>query len=701
MHQSRFFFLKVTSRPITEYTSGISPSIVSEFAKKIGHNSVDSFVEKKYTMVSPLEKFDYSHYEGAGNALKNACKREHCDALKWIEKCRKSYENITTKNNKKILIDGRNLDSGRYLVLDLETTTEKVNNRVANCFSEKNFIVLPGWLDYKGYVMIPPNNCTKEELQLCIKDGDFAENSAGQNVYVPYKVSHLCLPDLDNYDILVGHNLKFDLVYLWGDPKLRKFLSRGGRIWDTMYAEYLLEGHLGTIPQVEDDSGKIIDSVVRKSRRSGVLTLDTLAPKYGGTRKIDLVKKAWDAQVKTPEIPQEILAEYLAFDLKNTEIIYKGQMERALRGASLPLMHRRMDFILTICEAEHNGIRVEKPKPSTKNNSIDEKNIQDLIGEDLILRPDYALILTTSSQELIGIQRFLSLSEIKKNLFPETSSDLEANQAQAISHFSSGITKDSNAGSIYSFTWPNLKERCLHILLAFFENSYDCTLSNDSGEKEKVLQNFQRMCRYFVGDNEKLSVNKCLTKVTLEDSGKSKTHVLQRVNLCLPFANHIAFEESPYYKNRRFRSDFTSAFNLRSIENDPLNYFTSSVAQVCYGRIFRMLAKSWTDHPRTRHTQEWNAPNLSVDVSDASVIQEAQMVPDLKIIMCSTDGLWIDINQSSELNTKFISEIQNMMKLALREFIEMFDIFDIQFNRERKFLQLLNEPLDVNVEKIA
>ena len=92
---------------------------------------------------------------------------------------------------------------------------------------------------------------------------------------------------------IVGHNVKFDLHYMWRDPELVKFFERGGKVWDTMYAEYIVSGHS-----------------LKLGKGAG---LEDVARSYGGqTPKLDLVKQAW-ASAKTPAGVNEVGPAYRPF----------------------------------------------------------------------------------------------------------------------------------------------------------------------------------------------------------------------------------------------------------------------------------------------------------------------------------------------------------------------------------------------------
>ena len=205
----------------------------------------------------------------------------------------------------------------KFCVIDLETTTKKSKKRVANPFDPANHIVLPGYFDYKGKITIPKKYCSSRS--------DFR------------------LPSLDDYDVLVGHNIKFDLLHIFDQEELTRFFKRGGLIWDTMYAQYLLTGQ-----EISLGRG---------------LGLDDVARSYGGTiKKLDEVKDAWAAGKSTEEIPIALLTEYLEGDLRNTELIFRAQVQRAINQRQVIIINTRMDSLLCTTAMEYNGLKIDKKK---------------------------------------------------------------------------------------------------------------------------------------------------------------------------------------------------------------------------------------------------------------------------------------------------------------------------------------------------
>ncbi len=73
--------------------------------------------------------------------------------------------------------------------------------------------------------------------------------SAPENVQVMHKVEGYSrtLPAeiggmMAQADVIVGHNLPFDLSYIYKMKAFTAFLQRGGQVWDTQIAEYLMSG---------------------------------------------------------------------------------------------------------------------------------------------------------------------------------------------------------------------------------------------------------------------------------------------------------------------------------------------------------------------------------------------------------------------------------------------------------------------------
>lgn len=211
----------------------------------------------------------------------------------------------------------------RYLILDLETQTHTRFKRKANPFLPENYIVARGWkVDGDA-------KCSAEFY-------DDAES-----------VKPLHIPD--DVDVLVAHNAKFELLYemRFSSDSLHAFFKRGGRIWCTQYAEYLLNA---------------------QQQKFHMVSLDQIAPAYGGRVKIDGIKALWDAGVQTSDIDRDLLLDYLigtveegrnSGDIGNTEIVYLGQIKAAEELGMLTAIKLRMDGLCATSEMEFRGLKID------------------------------------------------------------------------------------------------------------------------------------------------------------------------------------------------------------------------------------------------------------------------------------------------------------------------------------------------------
>lgn len=206
-----------------------------------------------------------------------------------------------------------------YCVIDLETTIKKSYKRVANCFDEDNRIVASG-LKYKN------------------RDP------------VSYYEEKIANGWLDDVTMIIAHNAPFDLLWMWTNPHIKAFLKRGGKIFCTQFAEYLLSGQNKLYP-----------------------SLDYCSAKYGGVLKNDEIKAMWEQGIDTPDIPKDMLLDYLDGDVCNTEIVFHAQVKRAKKLGMINTLHTHMEGLLCIIEKTYNGMYVNIKKALRQKKGLEEK----------------------------------------------------------------------------------------------------------------------------------------------------------------------------------------------------------------------------------------------------------------------------------------------------------------------------------------
>ena len=156
--------------------------------------------------------------------------------------------------------------------------------------------------------------------------------SEGSSVFVG---TPTILPDIGRQIVsaseVVGFNIKFDLHWL-----RREGIGIGNRrVWDCQYAHFLLSGQREKYP-----------------------SLDGVLNHYGLPPKMHVVEEEyWSKGIDTPNIPPEIMLEYLATDLERTYQVYVKQKEDFGKNPRLYSLFRlACADLLVLAEMEYNGL---------------------------------------------------------------------------------------------------------------------------------------------------------------------------------------------------------------------------------------------------------------------------------------------------------------------------------------------------------
>lgn len=161
------------------------------------------------------------------------------------------------------------------LVVDVETT---ISNK-GNVYDYKNKCCLIGLFDGTTY---------------SIFDIEYSDHSYKENLQ---KIQSI----LNTFDVLVGFNIKFDIS--WCRRYGIDFSKHS--VWDCQLYDFISNNQTTPYP-----------------------SLNSVSEKHGFGQKLDIIEKEyWGKGVDTPDIPYELLAEYLKQDLKLTWDVYKKQLE--------------------------------------------------------------------------------------------------------------------------------------------------------------------------------------------------------------------------------------------------------------------------------------------------------------------------------------------------------------------------------------
>ena len=224
-----------------------------------------------------------------------------------------------------------------FVICDIETENREWYGNNSSPHNPENWIVAAGW---------------------CIDNQDI------QSEYFPSKElalsSNWLERALEGQQYLVAHNATFEIQWLmkYYPDTLMQFFKRGGKVFCTQYAEYLLSHQQEMYPRLEDCSLK-----------------------YGGTVKVDEVKILWEAGYTTSQIDRALLMKYLADpevgDVANTRRVAFSQIPLLQQQGMWKMCEIRMDSLLFNALATYFGLYVDL-EVAKKNQAEQEQRIEEI-----------------------------------------------------------------------------------------------------------------------------------------------------------------------------------------------------------------------------------------------------------------------------------------------------------------------------------
>ena len=161
----------------------------------------------------------------------------------------------------------------------------------------------------------------------------------GSKPYATYDaenfVTNIC--ELPPGAAVCGHNLSFDLMYLYRTSMFLREELQDRRIWDTQLAEYILS-----------------------AQQTKWSSLDELSVQYGLPVKDDKIKKYFEKGLGSDKIPSAELIPYLEQDVINTAQIARLQYARAIEAGQLTLIETQMEALHATTEMQYNGLHIIK-----------------------------------------------------------------------------------------------------------------------------------------------------------------------------------------------------------------------------------------------------------------------------------------------------------------------------------------------------
>lgn len=230
----------------------------------------------------------------------------------------------------------------RVLVIDLETENNPYYGSVASPHCPINYIVEYAYRVIeigKGPVVYN----TLESYRYNSLE-EFTNNFKGFN--------------FDGVDMIVAHNFSYEASWFMKHDfeNFCNFIKRGGRIYCTQLAHYLLSNQTDIYP-----------------------ALNEIAPLYGGTPKVDAVKALWEAGHKTSEIDPALLHEYLCSDhgdIDNTVKVFLGTWEQLRKRKMLTMALIRMDALLFSAFCMFFGMKVDMERAEELKRLNEERLVE-------------------------------------------------------------------------------------------------------------------------------------------------------------------------------------------------------------------------------------------------------------------------------------------------------------------------------------
>ena len=181
--------------------------------------------------------------------------------------------------------------------------------------------------------------------------------------------------DIANSDVIIGQNIKYDVNWL----ERLGIDCRHAKQDDVLIREYVLRGGVDKYDK---------------------LKLDLIAPIYGGSLKVDIMKKLWKSGVNVDQIDKAILSDYLRGDVANTWRVWCGQEQHPNRKRFDAILNMKRDLNGVVQRMEQNGFHINLDKAKEIKSTFDgyaaeaEVVINDLVSK--VVKPKLLVTMPSS-----------------------------------------------------------------------------------------------------------------------------------------------------------------------------------------------------------------------------------------------------------------------------------------------------------------
>jgi len=195
---------------------------------------------------------------------------------------------------------------------------------------------------------------------------------------------------LDKTTLLVGHNIKFDLLWLW-----EAGFKYDGRVCDTMLVEYTFN---------------------RGIKRS--LTLKDCCAFRGTIQKSDLTESYIKNNISFENIPIDIVEEYGRLDVKATRSLFDAQMlqlKKPQHKHLIKTIQNMCQFVVVLTKMEDNGIYINREALDEveKDFQREQDELRVKIDEEIHYRMGDTKINPSSPEQLSWLMYGLKVKDKK------------------------------------------------------------------------------------------------------------------------------------------------------------------------------------------------------------------------------------------------------------------------------------------------
>lgn len=173
-----------------------------------------------------------------------------------------------------------------------------------------------------------------DKVKLVHKKGGFKR-------LLPFRIRRV----LGKSHTIIGANLKFDLSYIWHDPYFKKWLKKGGKIWDVSLVRYLLSAQRHQFPSLAELQ-KIYLGIKTKKDRISALFKKSIGANHIIAAK-DRCPRLW-----------RLYCEYGVEDGRTPMLIMQKQYKEAKAKGMLKVIEMYNEYLLGLTMIECNGLPI-------------------------------------------------------------------------------------------------------------------------------------------------------------------------------------------------------------------------------------------------------------------------------------------------------------------------------------------------------